>query len=117
RRRHTRSTRDWSSDVCSSDLFGLFFNVGNRLVTALGHDIRCPEFPGKLLPRRVTAHRNDPASAHLFGGEDTEQPDRTVTDDRDCRTRLDVRSNGGEPAWPHYVGNRQAARNEVSGRN
>src|SRR5438105_12992346 len=22
RRRHTRSTRDWSSDVCSSDLFG-----------------------------------------------------------------------------------------------
>src|SRR5207247_5734610 len=23
RRRHTRSTRDWSSDVCSSDLFGL----------------------------------------------------------------------------------------------
>src|SRR5207247_3799806 len=23
RRRHTRSTRDWSSDVCSSDLAGL----------------------------------------------------------------------------------------------
>src|SRR5207247_6078877 len=23
RRRHTRSTRDWSSDVCSSDLHGL----------------------------------------------------------------------------------------------
>src|SRR5207247_4908776 len=23
RRRHTRSTRDWSSDVCSSDLFAL----------------------------------------------------------------------------------------------
>src|SRR5216683_5012027 len=23
RRRHTRSDRDWSSDVCSSDLFGL----------------------------------------------------------------------------------------------
>src|SRR5438105_669598 len=23
RRRHTRSTRDWSSDVCSSDLFWL----------------------------------------------------------------------------------------------
>src|SRR6266849_8673745 len=22
RRRHTRSTRDWSSDVCSSDLYG-----------------------------------------------------------------------------------------------
>src|SRR5699024_11833213 len=24
RRRHTRSKRDWSSDVCSSDLFALF---------------------------------------------------------------------------------------------
>src|SRR5438105_8107782 len=23
RRRHTRSTRDWSSDVCSSDLYGV----------------------------------------------------------------------------------------------
>src|SRR5699024_12167244 len=25
RRRHTRSKRDWSSDVCSSDLMGLSF--------------------------------------------------------------------------------------------
>src|SRR5207249_8323213 len=24
-RRHTRSKRDWSSDVCSSDLFALFY--------------------------------------------------------------------------------------------
>src|SRR2546422_2142893 len=24
RRRHTRCSRDWSSDVCSSDLWGLF---------------------------------------------------------------------------------------------
>src|SRR5438105_10593067 len=28
RRRHTRSTRDWSSDVCSSDLDDLLFNNG-----------------------------------------------------------------------------------------
>src|SRR5207247_5197938 len=27
-RRHTRSTRDWSSDVCSSDLFVLLTLVG-----------------------------------------------------------------------------------------
>src|SRR2546421_5313886 len=31
RRRHTRSDRDWSSDVCSSDLLGI---VGRRLVGA-----------------------------------------------------------------------------------
>src|SRR5207247_3488768 len=30
RRRHTRSTRDWSSDVCSSDLYGR----GNAVMTA-----------------------------------------------------------------------------------
>src|SRR5204862_4087546 len=30
RRRHTRSLRDWSSDVCSSDLFG---NIENMVVT------------------------------------------------------------------------------------
>src|SRR5204863_5399708 len=27
RRRHTRSLRDWSSDVCSSDLIGLITNA------------------------------------------------------------------------------------------
>src|SRR5699024_12108941 len=30
RRRHTRSKRDWSSDVCSSDLIQLIDNLGNR---------------------------------------------------------------------------------------
>src|SRR5699024_11672237 len=37
RRRHTRSKRDWSSDVCSSDLFGLKIRLhpeSSFLVTA-----------------------------------------------------------------------------------
>src|SRR2546422_9079520 len=33
RRRHTRCSRDWSSDVCSSDLFGVDFCL---LYTSLG---------------------------------------------------------------------------------
>src|SRR5205809_6852406 len=34
RRRHTRCSRDWSSDVCSSDLFSALVNVAqNALVT------------------------------------------------------------------------------------
>src|SRR5258707_11050397 len=33
RRRHTRYWRDWSSDVCSSDLFGLAKN--NRLIAEI----------------------------------------------------------------------------------
>src|SRR5699024_11267513 len=31
RRRHTRSKRDWSSDVCSSDLIYTFDLLGHRL--------------------------------------------------------------------------------------
>src|SRR5699024_12079782 len=31
RRRHTRSKRDWSSDVCSSDLQRIFWTPGSNL--------------------------------------------------------------------------------------
>src|SRR5437868_9312227 len=34
RRRHTRSKRDWSSDVCSSDLLTLVATDGRRLAMA-----------------------------------------------------------------------------------
>src|SRR5207249_8038468 len=46
RRRHTRSKRDWSSDVCSSDLF-LFFNTGpaNTILANVTHpSIRASAF-------------------------------------------------------------------------
>src|SRR5207247_3646360 len=31
RRRHTRSTRDWSSDVCSSDLWYIVYSSDNSI--------------------------------------------------------------------------------------
>src|SRR5206468_7593832 len=34
RRRHTRSDRDWSSDVCSSDLFAAMLSEGATAVPA-----------------------------------------------------------------------------------
>src|SRR2546428_3327270 len=34
RRRHTRSDRDWSSDVCSSDLFGFKYVGAHRVLEA-----------------------------------------------------------------------------------
>src|SRR5699024_11690657 len=37
RRRHTRSKRDWSSDVCSSDLAGQ--SLGLEFVADLGEDV------------------------------------------------------------------------------
>src|SRR5699024_11923977 len=50
RRRHTRSKRDWSSDVCSSDLVQLFAlncvcgrcnesSHGERLILAVGEEV------------------------------------------------------------------------------
>src|SRR5699024_12088909 len=33
RRRHTRSKRDWSSDVCSSDLSATMTGAGNAITT------------------------------------------------------------------------------------
>src|SRR2546421_5790321 len=35
RRRHTRSDRDWSSDVCSSDLIGIYGGSYGGYLTAL----------------------------------------------------------------------------------
>src|SRR5207247_7574611 len=56
RRRHTRSTRDWSSDVCSSDL-GLLVPPGDPVALAQGI-IRIIE---------------DPEMARLFGGRGREE--------------------------------------------
>src|SRR2546421_6504359 len=38
RRRHTRSDRDWSSDVCSSDLLPLATQQEQRVVRGLSFD-------------------------------------------------------------------------------
>src|SRR5699024_11222002 len=40
RRRHTRSKRDWSSDVCSSDLYVCYYSVENYNLTT--------QFPSSL---------------------------------------------------------------------
>src|SRR5438067_11275694 len=36
RRRHTRSKRDWSSDVCSSDLIGTWAKVALGVLVGIG---------------------------------------------------------------------------------
>src|SRR6266536_4261729 len=68
RRRHTRSTRDWSSDVCSSDLphktvFGAWSvraRVGAQVSTPLFWDeideIHPDELTISTLPGRIEAH-------------------------------------------------------------
>src|SRR5207249_8498273 len=67
RRRHTRSKRDWSSDVCSSDLAAGGVLGVPALVPA---GLRLPAFAtsagvaliAAVLARARTAHRTDPKS-------------------------------------------------------
>src|SRR5699024_11637018 len=47
RRRHTRSKRDWSSDVCSSDL--LF----QLLLTITYQTLKATEIAGDLIPKMI----------------------------------------------------------------
>src|SRR2546422_6466567 len=61
RRRHTRCSRDWSSDVCSSDLQAIFHQViigarmhsahGNVFTNVPGHDDRSEEHTSELQSR------------------------------------------------------------------
>src|SRR5207249_7603692 len=44
RRRHTRSKRDWSSDVCSSDLFPCIHGAASTHIDSLAHTF----FRGKM---------------------------------------------------------------------
>src|SRR5438105_1805009 len=57
RRRHTRSTRDWSSDVCSSDLHAAQYVA----LRALGEPDALPT--GDLVLRRMAAPRHRMLSA------------------------------------------------------
>src|SRR5207249_6073975 len=51
RRRHTRSKRDWSSDVCSSDLLGFDIRRGGQFLSPVRKTIIV------LPPASLVAHR------------------------------------------------------------
>src|SRR2546422_5245385 len=65
RRRHTRCSRDWSSDVCSSDLFALLL-IGNDwkkkglpcLLEAAGQ-LQCPALRLLVVGRDTTDPRSE----------------------------------------------------------
>src|SRR5207245_4270175 len=83
RRRHTSCYRDWSSDVCSSDL-DRFLHVAARLFEHLAH------FARHLLGQRFLALDEEPrrAKEDLAALRRRDQPPRLVS----LLRRLDRRS-------------------------
>src|SRR2546422_4374877 len=67
RRRHTRCSRDWSSDVCSSDL-SVFCGVGER--TREGNDLYLEMKEGGVLDScsLIYGQMNEPPGARLRVG-------------------------------------------------
>src|SRR5207247_8252392 len=97
RRRHTRSTRDWSSDVCSSDLNGwdktppVTLNVrhpGEKFVLRHEH-----EWP--LARTQWTKFYLDPATRALTGAPRSEEHTSELQSRVDlvCRLLLEKKTN------------------------
>ena len=79
-------------------------------------DVGGAELPGELLPRLVTAHRDDPLRAELLRGQHTEQADRAVANHRNRLPRSGLSGDGPEPAGAQHIGERQKVRDQVVGR-
>src|SRR5436305_15212881 len=66
RRRHTRCGRDWSSDVCSSDLIALTIDAGSRVGEIYGRLRDLRDHYAQLIrerypqiPRRISGYNLD----------------------------------------------------------
>src|SRR5207249_6193701 len=72
RRRHTRSKRDWSSDVCSSDLLRVLerSSVGDRRLLPHSHraPLENPERPGLSRRRAQGGGQGEIGRASCRGG-------------------------------------------------
>src|SRR5206468_8725825 len=65
RRRHTRSDRDWSSDVCSSDLFGFISAKGHHPAYLEREDVDIVAV-ADVCPARLEAARAVAPAARLY---------------------------------------------------
>src|SRR5207253_6472746 len=87
RRRHTRWPRDWSSDVCSSDLGG-----GPRLFRAAGSAGTAPGQPRWASGRRgCPGARADRGAAAAAGGNLHRDAGRGEIGRASCRERVEGR--------------------------
>src|SRR5260370_5261439 len=73
RRRHTRFKCDWSSDVCSSDLFGASLSKFQRPILTANFDRLAPKLPVVCAAVRLHLHHCRSAHASKLGTLETLQ--------------------------------------------
>src|SRR5690349_22243044 len=98
RRRHTRSLRDWSSDVCSSDLPHVFVSIDpSGLVTIIAHRAEMGTGSRTSLPMAVADELEadwsrvkvvqSPGDEKKYGNQNT---DGSQIGRASCRERLQI---------------------------
>ena len=85
----------------------------DSVVSALLDDVGGAELSGQRLPVGVPAEGDDPLGAELPGGQDAEQADRAVADDRDRLAGPGLGGDGGEPTGAQHVGGRHQRRDQI----
>src|SRR5207247_4168988 len=92
RRRHTRSTRDWSSDVCSSDLLMTSFCAFCALTCAfcVPFPFRCAKPGGGEYPARTTLVAAEAALASKSADYLPPQPTSHQIGRASCRERVQL---------------------------
>src|SRR4051794_24206158 len=100
-------------DRMRAESVGELLDPGRSGVASFGDDVGCAEVERELLSRLVAAHRDDALRAELLGGQDGEEADRAVTDDRDGLAGTGFGCDRTEPACAKDVGGGQEAGYEI----
>src|ERR671913_138557 len=104
---------DGLDDRVGAEADGELLDPGDAVVAALGDDVAGAELAGQRLAVGVAAEGDDALGAELLRGEDAEESDRAVTDDRDRLAGAGLGGLGGEPTGAEHVGGRHQGGDEI----
>jgi len=88
--------------VCAQPA-GELLDPGDSGLGALLDDVDGAELTSQRLPVRVPAERDDALGTELLGGQDAEQADGAIADDRYGLSGSGLGGDRGEPAGPEHV--------------
>src|SRR5216683_5167000 len=94
RRRHTSSDRDWSSDVCSSDLVRIYVQVPQAFSAALRPGLKVtfemPQYPGQKFDATLvtTSNAMNASSRSMLVELQVDNADGKLLSDTYCRVNF-----------------------------